>query len=396
MERIATDATGPDFAQRARFSMVWQDLVTPVRAIVGYQEIIVEEARRLRLLDLLPYLEKVLIAAGSLSELVDRIRDPGPSIDTGGAVEELGGVQAKLRHDLRTPLNAIIGYSEMVLEDLDPSATARELRPDLEKLLGEARQLLDRIDAIIDLTRAVGAGQTAAATGEDGGATEAVVAALLRTLRPERDAPPSEVGRILVVDDNESNRDLLCRRLKHEGHDVTTAESGSRAFSILQCTSFDLILLDLIMPEMNGIEVLERLKSDEKTQHTPVIMISSLSETDAVIRCIQAGAEDYLPKPFNLVLLRARINAALERRRWRERERDYFAADRRKGALRDLDPQHPAEPNRGAPQRRRDRYCGRVRAGFHPLRRYRRVHGRRRRDHSSAAGPAPRSRLLRV
>ena len=324
VERIAIDAADPDFARRARLSMVWQDLVTPVRAIFGYQEIIVEEARRLGLADLMPYLDKVLIAAGSLGELVDWIRDPGPGVDMAGA-EEVGGVQAKLRHDLRTPLNAIIGYSEMVLEDLDLSPSAQPLRPDLEKLLGEARQLLGRIDAIVDLTRAPGGARTAQPTGDDEGATDAVVAALLRTLRPERDAPPSEVGRILVVDDNESNRDLLCRRLKHEGHDVTTAGSGSRALQILVDASFDLILLDLIMPEMNGIEVLERLKSDEGTQHIPVIMISGLSETDAVVRCIEAGADDYLPKPFNLVLLRARINATLERKRWREREREYLS-----------------------------------------------------------------------
>src|SRR4029077_12845697 len=84
-------------------------------------------------------------------------------------------------------------------------------------------------------------------------------------------------------------------------------------------------LLDLLMPDMNGIEMLERLKADERWYHTPVVMISGLTETDAVIRCIEAGAEDYLPKPFNPVVLRARINACLERKRWRDRERDYLA-----------------------------------------------------------------------
>ena len=188
-------------------------------------------------------------------------------------------------------------------------------------MLIEARQLLDRIDAIVHLTRPGTEDHPGAA------ATDAVVAGLLRTLRPigAEAVKRAEVGRILVVDDNESNRDLLRRRLVHEGHEVTTAASGREALDILAESGFDLILLDLLMPDMNGIEMLERLKADERWYHTPVVMISGLTETDAVIRCIEAGAEDYLPKPFNLVLLRARINACLERKRWRDRERDYLA-----------------------------------------------------------------------
>ena len=88
---------------------------------------------------------------------------------------------------------------------------------------------------------------------------------------------------------------------------------------------FDVILLDLLMPDMNGVEVLERLKLDQRWRSTPVIMISGLSEMDAVIRCIEAGADDYLPKPFNHVLLRARINACLERKRWHDLEREYLS-----------------------------------------------------------------------
>jgi class 3 adenylate cyclase len=86
-----------------------------------------------------------------------------------------------------------------------------------------------------------------------------------------------------------------------------------------------LVLLDLMMPEMNGLQVLEQLKADERLREIPVIMISGLQETDGVIRCIEAGAEDYLPKPFNPVLLRARIEACLERKRWHDRERHYLA-----------------------------------------------------------------------
>jgi class 3 adenylate cyclase len=152
-----------------------------------------------------------------------------------------------------------------------------------------------------------------------------MIANLVRTVRPieQYAAPPHETGRILVVDDNTSNRDLLFRRLSHDGHYVARADSGRRALEILEVEDFDLILLDLLMPDLNGFQVLQLLKANERLHDIPVIMISGLQETDSVIRCIEAGAEDYLAKPFNPVLLRARISACLERRRWRDRERRY-------------------------------------------------------------------------
>ncbi|HKM74292.1 MAG TPA: adenylate/guanylate cyclase domain-containing protein, partial [Stellaceae bacterium] len=120
---------------------------------------------------------------------------------------------------------------------------------------------------------------------------------------------------ILVVDDNAANRDLLARRLVREGYRVSAAESGASALALTAAEGFDLVLLDLMMPGMSGFEVLCRLKAEAGTQHIPVIMISALDELDSTVRCIEAGAEDYLPKPFNPVLLRARIGACLEKKR---------------------------------------------------------------------------------
>jgi adenylate cyclase len=312
-----------EFRRRASLAIIWQDLVTPVRAIHGYQEIIVEEGQRLGLDDVLPHLHRVLDAAGALGGLVDRMIEikAGAEADGDGADE----LQARLRHDLRTSLNAIIGYSEMVLEDLDGSIGADALRGDIEKLLLAARQLLDRIDAIVDLGRSE-TDRADIARGHEDAAADAAIVGLLRSLRPSGNlSKQSEAGRILVVDDIEANRDLLRRRLMREGHEVFEASSGREALSILGRDRFDLILLDLLMPDINGIEVLERLKSEERWRSIPVIMISGLSETDAVIRCIEAGADDYLPKPFDHVLLRARINTCLERKRWRDREQEYLA-----------------------------------------------------------------------
>ena len=116
---------------------------------------------------------------------------------------------------------------------------------------------------------------------------------------------------LLVVDDNEDNRYTLTRRLTREGYtQLTTAANGREALEVLQRQPFDLVLLDIMMPEVNGYEVLERMKADAQLRHIPVIMISAVDEIDSVVRCIELGAEDYLAKPFNPTLLRARVARA--------------------------------------------------------------------------------------
>ena len=130
---------------------------------------------------------------------------------------------------------------------------------------------------------------------------------------------------LLIVDDNEDNRYTLTRRLKQQGyHSVVTAEHGRQALDLLAGRTFDLILLDIMMPVMNGYEVLETIKSDSKLRHIPVVMISALDEMDSIVRCIKLGAEDYLAKPFNPTLLHARVGACLEKKRLRDQEADYL------------------------------------------------------------------------
>jgi GAF domain-containing protein len=121
---------------------------------------------------------------------------------------------------------------------------------------------------------------------------------------------------LLVIDDIEDNRFALSRRLARQGYlNVTTAADGQQALELLNSRPFDLVLLDIMMPKMNGYEVLAAMKMNEGLRHIPVIMISAVDEIDSVIRCIELGAEDYLPKPFNPTLLRARVGACLERKR---------------------------------------------------------------------------------
>lgn len=134
----------------------------------------------------------------------------------------------------------------------------------------------------------------------------------------------SEHGHILVVDDLRTNRLKLSLGLKQQGHTVAEAENGRQALEMLRSQSFDLVLLDIIMPEMDGYEVLEHMKKDAALRDIPVIVISAQDELESVVRGIELGAEDYLPKSFDPVLLRARIEACLEKKRLRDKEQAYI------------------------------------------------------------------------
>jgi class 3 adenylate cyclase len=129
-------------------------------------------------------------------------------------------------------------------------------------------------------------------------------------------------GRVLVVDDDRVNRMLLTRSLEHEGHRVRCAENGAEALELLHDDPCDVVLLDIVMPELDGVSVLEHMKGDPALQDVPVIMISGVDDTESVVRCIEIGADDYLPKPFDPVLLRARISAGLTKKRLHELERE--------------------------------------------------------------------------
>jgi adenylate cyclase len=279
--------------ERAVAAFLRQEFGASVAAIIGFIDILIEDAREHEFAEFAPDLERMRAAAVQLSAQIAQ------------AVEGLGeGKQetARLRHDLRTPLNAIKGYGELLVEEAQ-EAGRDTLLTDLGMVLDLTDRLLGEIDRI----------------GESSAVPIDIVGTVLQTVRSLDDIAISDrkavASHILVVDDIASNRDLLTRRLVREGYRVSLAENGASALAMTAAESCDLVLLDLMMPGMNGFEVLCRLKADAGTRHIPVIMISALDELDSAVRCIEAGAEDYLPKPFNPVLLRARIGAALERKR---------------------------------------------------------------------------------
>jgi len=137
---------------------------------------------------------------------------------------------------------------------------------------------------------------------------------------------PRATAHILVVDDSAVNRKLLERLLLREGHTVETAADGREALTRLEADpeSIDVVLLDIMMPELDGYAVLTALKGQEATRHLPVIMVSAIEETESVIRCIEAGAADYLTKPFDPAILKARLSSSLAEKRLRDTEREYL------------------------------------------------------------------------
>ncbi|MFM8252660.1 MAG: PP2C family protein-serine/threonine phosphatase [Planctomycetota bacterium] len=260
---------------------------------------------------------------------------------------------AEVRYELRDSIHQIIGYSELLQEQL---ATVEGPQPlgDLQRITQAARrlELLVRTGPLAESFTAgqVGLPARLAANGlatnglaanglaETGEATfdptaelsstqtATQMAAALDSLESAAHQGPPLRGVVLVVDDNAINRDLLSRRLARQGLSVYTAAGGEAAFELLHSHRIDVVLLDAVMPQPDGLAVLTQLKSDPKLRHIPVIMLSGVDEFERVIRCIQAGAEDYLPKPLNGTLLRARLSASLDRKLRRDVERDHLRA----------------------------------------------------------------------
>jgi len=130
---------------------------------------------------------------------------------------------------------------------------------------------------------------------------------------------PNEAGRLLVVDDDGVSRAVLQNLLEMQGHTVTVAKNGAEGLELARKQAFDLILLDILMPGMDGFDVVDALKKDAALRTLPVVMISSVEDMPSVVRCVKLGADDYIFKPFDEVLLKARVDACLERKRLRER-----------------------------------------------------------------------------
>ena len=203
------------------------------------------------------------------------------------------------QHDAMNIIGAIKGYAEMLLDESD----------------GLHKALAKPLAAIVSATTTPANSIEPPDIG--------LKATTSATTVQSRTGKHCEPGVILAVDDMAENRELVSRQLGKLGHTVITAESGEEALELLDTQGVDVVLLDLMMPGIGGAEVLTHMKENEHLRSIPVIMISGRQDMDQIVACIQAGADDYLLKPFNLVLLQARIAAGIERKRWLDREERY-------------------------------------------------------------------------
>src|SRR3954470_20459579 len=262
----------------ARQAHLREQLLVPANAILAYSEHLHDRARQHG--QDLRHLNRILASARQVTRrLADTAQGQDPA------------AQRTLRHDLRSPLGAIIGFAELLAEDAEPVA-----RPDLERLIGRAREILDRVD------------QLALAGGDDGAAE--LAAALCATADGLHPPAAAGSGRILVIDDHENNRLLLEDILTMAGHQVIPAASGAEALTLLPDASVDLVLLDLLMPGMNGLEVLLAMRALPALAELPVLILSGIDHSDMTAQCLAAGAQDFIGKPFEPAILRARIGGA--------------------------------------------------------------------------------------
>jgi CheY-like chemotaxis protein len=286
-----------------------------MNAVLGYGGVLVVEAEELGITALVPDIQRLHTAGKKLLEQIDHLLPSGPE----AADVDVDTIRGRLHEELLRPTTTLVEQLQQLLANAGDSERASM---DLERQLGATRKLL----ALVQQLALPSAPATEASE-------RAGFERVFNRLRPSPQPAIGvlNAGTLLVVDDNAMNRDLLTRQLVREGYSVFTAASGKEALEKLRLHDFDLILLDVMMPEMDGLQVLEHIQRDPVLSGIPAVMISALDEIDGVARCIEKGAVDYFAKPFDPVLLRARVSATLQSHRLRQdlrRAEDELAQSR--------------------------------------------------------------------
>ena len=277
------------------------ELRTPVNAILGYSQLLLEVQDDSLTAEACHDLERMVEAGHQLLRIISDSLDV---VAPGG--DDIALRAARMRHALHAPLTTVQGLAYLLIEEHQGTPIGDDLR----RIDAATVQLARVSDSLEDAYR------VRLSAAQDGSPPAPSIAppAFVSPEEPG-DRSGARRGSILVIDDEEINRDLLTRRLAHDGHVVTTADSGEAGLAFAAREPVDLILLDVLMPGLSGYEVLSKIKADAILRDVPVLMISALDQTASVTRCIALGADDYLTKPFDPLVLRARVSSCL-RKKW--------------------------------------------------------------------------------
>jgi CheY-like chemotaxis protein/class 3 adenylate cyclase len=308
-------------ATKSLLSHLRHDLRTPVNAIIGYSEMLLQDAAESGRDEFNGGLLQILGAGRRILAVISEVLGSSrPDLQT----ENLDPLWMAVRQQLAEPIDCVLsGCQSLLAQTQDP--LLKQFASDLERIRTSALALASRIAGLRTLAEPTATSRQTHSSAQPS-ASDVSASVANTTLVPGSESGCEMRGNVLIVDDNAVNRDILARWLYRQGHHFTAFSNGIEALNLLRTnpSAFDLALLDILMPGMDGIQVLEELKRDPELRHLPVIMISALDEMDNVVRCIEMGADDYLSKPFDPVLLRARIGACLERKRLRDRELDHL------------------------------------------------------------------------
>ena len=295
-------------------SRLRQELGKPINAIIGYSELIIEEIEEInRDFEYLDELEQIRECGFELLTSINIFFDSASLADSQLKLPIIIN-NRKLRIELEKPTQLVIDNCQQLISLIEGDFVV-----ELEKINSAANKLLQEINRLKEITPS----ETNISPEILETATEVIIDGdLLSMINLEASVETCNYT-ILIVDDSVTNRKFLASQVEAQNYQVATAANGKQAIQMIQTGSYDLILLDIIMPEVNGYQVLEWIR-DSPWQHIPTIMISALDQIDSVVKCIEMGAADYLAKPFNSILLKARLEACLEQKRLRDQESLYI------------------------------------------------------------------------
>ena len=306
-------------AEEILLTQIKQDFITPANAIFDYVDM-VEKVLNDADLQSDDEIEQI---KSSCSKLIDQyevafVQNTGANADSSKKSAE---EYSELRHNLRTPLNAIIGYSEILMEDYENDLEESTLE-DFQQIINLARDTEKAIENFVDYIRGEAIDQKNDNSSNQLESAEALFKSLGDIEYSITLGDEIKESDILIVDDNVTNCEVLQRRLSMQGLTCRTAYDGNTAIAEVFKKTPDLILLDVILPDINGLELLKTFRKEHNSESLPVIMVSAFNDVDSISKCIQLGAQDYLPKPINGTILLAKVVASLERKFWREREKE--------------------------------------------------------------------------